>query len=136
MAILRGFPPSNTISPTTYVSDLHGEAVVTKNVDLEGKGRVELWPLNEWAEQTYGRFFEGAYPVPPVGTKVTWSAKSYSKTSPIYYDWEEGWKEIHAENMRKAEERFQKWKQEREDKRKRERVERIKSSSRKRKQCF
>ena len=136
MAILRGFPPSNTISPTTYVSDLLGDAVVIDNEDPEGKGRVKLWPLNEWAHQNYGRDDE-LFPVPPVDTKVRWSAKSYFKDGSIFYDWEEGWKETHAECKLKANERHRKWKQEHDEKKERERIEALKKSlARKDKQCF
>jgi hypothetical protein len=136
MAILRGFPPSNTISIGTWVADLHGDAVVIDNKDPQERGRVKLWPLNEWANQKWG-MKDGLFPIPPVDTKVRWSAKSYSKSEGFHYDWEEGWKETHKECKRKADEGHKKWKKEHKEKKERERINALKEKlARKDKQCF
>lgn len=82
MAILRGFPPSNTISPTTYLPDVHGEAVVLSNRDPLRQGRVRL-DFGSWAKP-YATKPNGEFEAPTPGTRVKWYA--YSSTKSFYYE--------------------------------------------------
>lgn len=41
MAILRGFPPSNTISPTTYIPDIVDTPIKLSNLEPEEKFRTK-----------------------------------------------------------------------------------------------
>jgi hypothetical protein len=79
MAILKGFPPSNTISPTTYIPDVEGEAVVIDTRDPHKMGRVML-DFGSWAHCCHGG------DIPTCGTKVKYFAYTYSSPT-IYYLW-------------------------------------------------
>lgn len=106
MAILFGFPPSNTISPGPRIPDLHGESVVIDTRDPKGEGRVML-AFGSWAKQTYVKADGTLFKIPKPGTKVTWSAHSGGNT--FWYDWYDGWKEEHKELRRLAAERHKEW---------------------------
>lgn len=87
MAILRGFPPSNTISPGISIPDLEGEAVVISTRDPLHMGRV-LLDFGTWAEPGSKRKIrEGVHEwdIPSKGTKVKWTAFSYQKK--FWYHW-------------------------------------------------
>jgi hypothetical protein len=76
MAILKGFPPSNTISPTTRVPTTEGESVVIDTRDPWKMGRVML-SFGSWAMPLQGEN------IPPCGFKVKWCA--YKGDKKIYY---------------------------------------------------
>lgn len=101
MAILIGFPPSNTISPTTYVPDVHGESVVIDTRDPKGEGRVML-VFGSWTKQKYKKADGTLYKIPSPGTKVTWSTHSYRQGNNFSYDWKDGWDEEHKDGYRRA----------------------------------
>jgi len=83
-AILKGFPPSNTITPG-YVSPIvaSGKAKVFCNKDRLNQGRVMLH-FGSWAAQGLAN---GKKPlaIPPVGTTVDWEVNSNKK---FYYYWD------------------------------------------------
>ena len=106
MAILFGFPPSNTISPTIYVPDVHGESIVIDTRDPLGRGRVML-SFGSWAKQQYVKADGTLYNIPSPGTKVKWSTYSWSNGG-FFYDWD-GWDEEHKECRRQAAEKHTKW---------------------------
>ncbi len=71
MAILRGFPPSNTINPRTIIpQDQHGKSVV---VEIDKKTKNILLSNGLWACYSTKDF---SIPLPEVGDEVFWSAGS------------------------------------------------------------
>ena len=86
MALLKGFPPSNTIAPMTRIPDLEGESIVIDVRDPFKRGRVML-SFGSWAEMGGGN---GELPIPSCGTKVRWTAFSTGKK--FWYHWDEKWK--------------------------------------------
>lgn len=84
MAILKGFPPSNTISPGGMSPIVNrGESVVYDNRDRLHMGRVKLH-FGSWARPGLG-MSSGIVPIPPVGAKVKWSVNS---NNVFYYFWD------------------------------------------------
>jgi hypothetical protein len=87
MAILKGFPPSNTISPGRMSPIVaKGESQVFCNRDRLKQGRVQLH-FGSWAHQKYGRSGGQYFCVPPEGTTVKWEV---TDNGTFYYEWD-GW---------------------------------------------
>ena len=85
MAILKGFPPSNTISPGRMSPIVgKGESQVFCNRDRLNQGRVKLH-FGSWARQGYG-ISSGLLPIPPEGATVKWQV---NEAGIFYYYWDQ-----------------------------------------------
>lgn len=84
MAILRGFPPSNCISPSSPGSgpvpqDQHGKSVVVRIDEIKNE---ILLSNGLWAYSGSGEYIEN---YPKIGDEVFWSAGSSSRHKTIYW---------------------------------------------------
>ena len=85
MAILKGFPPSNTISPGIRIPDMNGITKVLVPNPKDGCVLVDVGNGPVWALQAMSRQDGNKYPMPNIGDEVEYS---YFKAKPhhVWYE--------------------------------------------------
>lgn len=81
MAILKGFPPSQTISPGIRIPDMNGITKVLGFNSSAGTVLIDVGTGPVWASQGRSRQDGAKYPIPNIGDEVEYS---YFKATPHY----------------------------------------------------